>query len=213
MRKELERGKAMVPRNTSRSKSSGKNVVGLCSSLNPWIVALTVLLFGLAPAPHLHAQALGWEGETGVFVTPLAYTASAEGQRIHPVVAYHYFNAGSVIGEFHEISTEVGLGKRFEVGYTHEFHIQGDDSSLSPLWQNGFEIFNGKVILLPESYRKNKSIPAISVGFIARTGVRNVGDYLTYNNTINNGKNNGDVYLVATKVVTQVAKKMPIDRK
>jgi hypothetical protein len=48
------------------------------------------------------------------------------------------------------------------------------------------------------------------VGFIARSGVRNVGDYLTYDNHANNGKSNGDIYLVGTKVVTQIAKKMPI---
>ncbi len=120
-----------------------------------WLMALAGLVFGLVPAAHLHAQALGWEGETGVFVTPLAYTASAEGQKIHPVVAYHYFNAGPVIGEFHEVSTEVGLGKRLELGYTHEFHNEGGDPSLSPLWQNGFEIYNGKVILVPENYKKN----------------------------------------------------------
>jgi len=32
-----------------------------------------------------NSQALGWEGETGVFVTPMAYTASAAGQKIHPM--------------------------------------------------------------------------------------------------------------------------------
>jgi hypothetical protein len=173
-------------------------------------MALAGLAIGLIPAAHVHAQALGWEGETGVFVTPMAYTASAEGQKIHPVVAYHYFSAGSVIGDFHEVSTEVGLGKRAEVGYTHEFHIEGGNPSLSPLWQNGMEIFNGKVILLPENYKKHLAVPAISVGFIARTGVRNVGNYLTYNNGSNNGMNNGDIYVVATKVVTQAIKKVPL---
>lgn len=53
----------------------------------------------------------------------MAYTAWAEGQKIHPVVADYYFNAGPVIGEFHETSTEVGLGQRFEVGYTHDFRV------------------------------------------------------------------------------------------
>jgi len=177
---------------------------------NAWIMALTALALGIAPAAHMNAQALGWEGETGVFVTPLAYTAAGEGQKIHPVIAYHYFNAGPVIGEFHEVSTELGLGKRFEAGYTRELHVEGGDPSLSPLWQNGFDIFNGKAIVVPENFRKNPAIPAISVGFIARTGVRNVGNYLTYDNTSNNGKNNGDIYIVASKVVTQVSKKMPI---
>jgi len=200
----------MVRTNTMKCKSSSKSKVRFCHMPNPCLMALASLVLGLVPAAHLRAQALGWEGETGVFVTPLAYTASAEGQKIHPVVAYHYFNAGPVIGEFHEVSTEVGLGRRWELGYTHEFHNEGGNPSLSPLWQNGFEIFNGKVILVPENYKKNAAIPAISVGFIARTGVRNVGDYLNYNNTTNNGKKNGDIYIVASKVVTQVSKKMPL---
>jgi hypothetical protein len=174
-----------------------------------FVVPALVACVALCLPSSLLAQ-LGWEGETGIFVTPMAYTASSPGLKVHPVVAYHYFAAGSVIGDFHEVSTEVGLGQRIEVGYTHEFHVLGGNAILSPLWQNGFDIYNGKVILLPENYKKNNAIPAISVGFIARTGDRNVGNYLTYNNAKNDGKSNGDIYVVATKVVTQVSKKMPI---
>src|SRR5215467_8227015 len=87
------------------------------------LVVSMMLFSGLTSS--LHAQALGWEGETGVFVTPLAYTASAENQKFHPVVAYHYFNAGSIIGDFHEMSATFGIGKRLEFGYTHEFHTFG----------------------------------------------------------------------------------------
>ncbi len=181
-----------------------------CSLVLAVLFTLLVICASSAPA---HAQALGWEGETGVFVTPLAYTAAAENQKIHPVVAYHYFNAGSIIGDFHETSIELGIGKRFEVGYTHEFHNFGDNPGLSPLWQNGFDIFNGKVNLVPENYGKQNWVPAISAGFIARTGVRNVGNYLegvASNPDQISGKANGDIYLVASKVVTQVSKKMPV---
>jgi hypothetical protein len=170
------------------------------------------VLMALGLTASAHAQALGWEGETGVFVTPLAYTASAEGQKVHPVVAYHYFNAGSVIGDFHEASITVGIGKRFEFGYTHEMHSQGNNPALSPLWQNGFEILHGKVNLLPENYEKHNWVPAISAGFMARTGVRNVGNLVFENgggiSATDNGKSNGDVYLVASKVVTKT--KVPI---
>jgi hypothetical protein len=158
-----------------------------------------VFLFGSSAAGN--AQALGWEGETGVFVTPMAYTASAAGQKIHPVVAYHYFNAGSVIGDFHEASIEAGIGQRFELGYTREFHNFGGDPSLSPLWQDGFDIFNAKYIVVPENYKKHNWVPAISAGIIARTGVRNVGDYLKWNPNTNNGSHNEDFYGVATKAV------------
>ena len=126
----------------------------------PRTLALVVVLtFLLTSTVTSHAQALGWEGETGVFVTPLAYTASAEGQKIHAVTAYHFLDAGSVIGVFHQASIEVGIGKRMEFGYTHEFHAFGSDATLSPLWQNGFEIFNGKFQLLPENYAKKKWAP------------------------------------------------------
>ncbi len=41
-------------------------------------IALAVVVLGTATTSH--AQALGWEGETGVFVTPLAYTAASANQ-------------------------------------------------------------------------------------------------------------------------------------
>ena len=150
------------------------------------------------------SQSLGWEGETGVFVTPLAYTATGEGHVLHPVVAYHYFDAGSVIGQFHEASIEVGIGKRLELGYTHEYHAQGSNPNLSPLIQNGLEIFNGKLNLVPENYQKKTWVPAISTGFIARTNVRNLGNFVpagTGVSATDNGKTNGDVYIVASKML------------
>ena len=55
---------------------------------------LGLALFG--PTTSVHAQQLGWEGETGVFVTPLAYTVAqlqkigmdggVPGLRFHPSV-------------------------------------------------------------------------------------------------------------------------------
>jgi hypothetical protein len=167
-------------------------------------VILAGMILMLASATPLYGQGLGWEGETGAFVTPLAYTASAEDQKIHPVVAYHYFNAGPVIGDFHEASIEVGVGKRLEFGYTHEFHVFGGDPNLSPLWQNGFDIFNGKVNLVPENYEKHKWVPAVSAGFVVRPDVRNVGNWVegaAVNPAHVSGKSDGDVYAVATKLV------------
>jgi hypothetical protein len=53
----------------------------------------------------VHAQQLGWEGETGVFVTPLAYTVATPVRKFAlPVVAYHFLNAGSVIGRYNQLS-------------------------------------------------------------------------------------------------------------
>ena len=175
---------------------------------------LTIVLaagFGvLGTARTSQAQALGWEGETGVFVTPLAYTAASETEDIHPVVGYHYLNAGSVIGDFHEISITVGFLKRFEIGYTHEYHTQGGDPSLSPLWQNGFEIFHGKAMVISES--KEDWWPAIAVGFMVRENVRNVGNLKVTPgggvSATDGGKSNEDVYLVASKSLSQL--KLPV---
>ena len=169
-------------------------------------VALAVVVLGTATPSH--AQALGWEGETGVFVTPLAYTAASENQKVHPVVAYHYLNAGSVIGDFHEASITVGFLNRFEMGYTHEFHSQGNDKGLSPLWQNGFEIFHGKAMVIQENYHGEKWIPAISVGFMARQNVRNVGNLKFAPgggiSATDSGKANGDIYMVGSKQISQI---------
>lgn len=191
--------------NLSYSKKFGNGPIWL--SVAAVLVALVLVLGSATPS---HAQALGWEGETGVFVTPLAYTASAENQKIHAVTAYHFFDAGPVIGQFHEASIELGIGKRLEFGYTHEFHGFGNDMvgpdntpGLSTLWQNGFEIFNGKFQVVPENYAKTKWVPAISTGFIARTNVRNVGNQNGQDPAMNGmtGKTNGDIYVVASKVV------------
>lgn len=179
-------------------------------------VALSVLTLAMPLAPKLHAQALGWEGETGVFVTPQAYTASAEGQKYHAVAAYHYLNGGSVLGDFHEMSVEVGAGQRVEFGYTREDHLFGSDKDLSVLWQDGMNIFNAKVNVVPENFRKMSWVPAISVGTIIRTGDRNVGDYLAWQSDTargqnNDGKHNADVYLVGSKVIGKVnGKKLPV---
>jgi hypothetical protein len=166
------------------------------------------VLFGLTLmvgfSSRAHAQGLGWEGETGVFVTPLAYTQSTEDGKARATAAYHYLNAGSVIGDFHEVSVEVGVGKRIEFGYTHEFHTFGDNAALSELWQNGFDIMNAKINVIPENYKKMKWVPAVSVGGMARVGVRNVGNYVKDkmgNADKISGRDDGDFYLIGTKTL------------
>ena len=160
-----------------------------------FLAALAVVVLTLGLTASLRAQSLGWEGETGIFVTPLAYTAASETHKLEPVVAYHYFNAGSVIGDFHEVSITMGVLNRFEFGYTHDLHTAGSNAALSPLWNDGFNVFHGKALLIKE---KKEWVPAVSVGFMARTQVRNVGDA-----PYANGNNNADFYAAASKTVTQ----------
>lgn len=163
-------------------------------------VALT-----LAATSIMQAQNIGWEGETGVFVTPLAYTAgSPETGFGRPLAAYHFLNGGGVLGDFSEVSVTEGAFGRVEFGYTRAFHTAGGDPTLSPLWNDGFNIVHGKVNLVPENAGNASWAPAISVGFMLRSQVENVGGAMEDKDTTN-----GDIYLVATKTITQT-KKLPL---
>ena len=162
------------------------------------LMAGAAWLLGFAGAAQ--AQSLNWEGQTGVFVTPLAYTAGSPNTGAgKPVVAYHFLNAGDVLGNFHTASVTEGLFGRVEFGYTRVFHQDGSTEGLSDLWQGGFNIVHGKVNVLHENAAKKKWVPAISAGFVARTQVRNVAGVLA-----SRDNNNADFYLAATKTVTQV---------
>ena len=161
--------------------------------------AITLAISVLALTTSLQAQNIGWEGETGVFVTPLAYTAASPAKGLgHPLVAYHFLNGGEVLGDFYNVSATVGAFSRVEFGYTRALHSLGGDPDFSALWSNGFNIVHGKVNVVPENAGKTKWVPAISVGFIARSQVRNVGGVIQNKDTTN-----GDIYVVASKTITQ----------
>ena len=164
------------------------------------------LLFVLTANVHVaFGQSLNWEGQTGVFVTPLAYTAGSSKKSIgKPIVAFHFLYGGKVLGNFYTASLTVGALGRTEFGYTRDFHSQGSTAGLSNLWGNGFNSFHGKVNFLPENFAKQKWLPAISAGFVARTQVHNVGGWIDARRT-----NNADFYTVATKTITET-KKVPI---
>jgi hypothetical protein len=168
------------------------------------LAGMALMAFLVVKPGMLFAQSLGWEGETGVFVTPLAYTAASEKNQFQPVVAYHFLDAGPVIGDFHQISFTAGVLKRVEFGFTRDLHATGEDTALSPLWHDGFNIFHGKAMLLAENYGKHPWVPAISAGFMARTQVHNVGAAF-----LNQDVNDTDFYVVASKVVTQT-KPIPV---
>ena len=145
------------------------------------------------------AQGLNWEGQTGAFITPFAYTSPSPGNGIgHPNVAFHYLNTGAVIGNNFQASVTVGFLNRTEFGYTRSF-VSESKHALGPLFKNGFNTVHGKVNFLPENVKKTKWVPGMSVGFVARTQVRRVGGVIKAQDTTN-----GDIYLVATKVITQV---------
>jgi hypothetical protein len=163
---------------------------------------LAIVLMVIVGRHTAVAQSLNWEGQTGVFVTPLAYSVSTGDARLSlPVVSYHYLNAGPVLGNFHQISITMGAFGRVEFGYTGNLHQDGSTAGLSALWSGGFNAFHGKVNLLRE---RRGGLPALSVGFVARTQVRNVGGVIQGHDT-----NNQDFYVVATKTITRF-RKLPL---
>jgi hypothetical protein len=175
-------------------------------SLRPRVFNTLLLILTLSLTAHFaQAQSLGYEGPTGVFVTPLASTAASPAHGLGaPVIAYHVLAGGPVIGTFNTVSITEGLAKHIEFGYTREDHAAGNTPNLSPLWTDGFNIFHGKVNVINENAGKTKWVPAVSIGGIARTNDSNVGD-----GTNGQTKTNGDIYAVATKIVTQT-KKVPL---
>ena len=165
-------------------------------------VAFLILFLGV---PTAHAQNLNWEGQTGAFVTPFAYTSASSPDGFGlPAISFHYLDGGDVIGGLYQASATVGFFNRFEVGYTRAFNSAGSTPELSPLFEGGFNILHGKANLVTENAGKQNYLPALSVGFVARSQVRRVGGVITGNDTTN-----GDVYLVATKTITQT-KAVPI---
>jgi hypothetical protein len=159
------------------------------------VVILTMIHMGVG-TNRASAQSLNWEGQDGIFVTTLAYAVpSADKNFGRPVVAYHYLDAGDVLGGFHQVSVTMGALNRIEFGYTRDLH-QAGTSSLSDLWSSGFNTFHGKVNFLSE---RRTWRPALSIGFVARTQVQNVGGVIQNKET-----NNADYYAVATKTITQI---------
>jgi hypothetical protein len=166
-----------------------------------------LLLTGLLGTGAAAAQSLNWDGQTGVFITPLAYTAASPASGFGlPIVAYHFLNAGSVLGNFHTISITEGVGGRVEFGYTRDEHQEGSTAGLSPLWGSGFNIVHAKVNVVKENAGKQSWLPAISAGFVARTEDRNVSGLLA---APNKSYSNADFYAVASKTITQT-KPVPI---
>jgi hypothetical protein len=168
----------------------------------PFFLTVAVICTVLVTADVASAQAINWEGQTGVFVTPLAYTVPSSNHGFgRPVVAYHYLNGGQVLGGFHNFSVTIGAFGRVEFGYTRTVHQEGSTAGLSNLWGGGYNSFQGKFNFLQENAARKAWLPALSVGFVARTQVSNVIGVLQ-----NKSTSNADFYAVATKTVTRIPK-------
>ena len=168
----------------------------------PHLAAALVAIATAAAAPHLTAQNLTLEGQTGGFITPTAYVVYAAKDHFfsHPAVGYHFVDASKVIGNIHTFSVEEGFANRAEVGYTRSVHTEGNDPMFSSLWHfSGMNIFNGKVVAVKDGQGSDWT-PGIAAGFVVRTGDRFVTGALdrAFTGTAKSYTNE-DVYVVATK--------------
>jgi hypothetical protein len=179
------------------------------------------LLIVLAPAV-LRGQSLNLEGQTGGYVIPAAYTIPSDAGHkwSAPTLGFHYLKAGTTIGDFYISSVAEGYGNWLEFGYSRNSHSNGNDFNVPPynktgasaLWAySGFNVFSGKVKILAENRHKKNWIPAVSVGGIFRQGDYFVTGVLPNpnGNPLNHqAHNNGDFYIVATKLVRET--KIPL---
>jgi hypothetical protein len=198
---------------------------GSSTIINRRFTVLFLLLTLAFATRAAQAQSLGYEGPTGVFVTPLALVADSPAKGVGiPSVGYHFLAGGPVIGDFSTVSTTVGFAKRFEIGYTHELHNDNGGSktplapALTPLWNSGLDIVHIKANISPSFLSKvgifsvggvyrsgdqiGANINALAGALIAKDGIKPV--------YANQKTANGDVYLVGTRVITEVSKKLPI---
>jgi hypothetical protein len=159
------------------------------------MVVLLVFSLGAASLAQLN-----WEGQTGALLTPFAYTSASSAHGFgRPEVAFHYMNAGPVLGSEVQASLTVGFLKVGEIGFTRAFNAEGSTPALSPLFANGFNISHIKFRLVPENLHKTRFVPAIAAGAVVRTQVRRVTEVLERENTTCT-----DFYLVATKTVNEL---------
>jgi hypothetical protein len=155
------------------------------------------ILAALVLVPRANAQSLTMDGESGIFLQPLAdVVPSPEHKFGGPTVSFHAVDAGPVAGNYINIGVEEGFGNWLEFGYTRSNHTDGGDPTISPLFNfSGMNIFNVKAKVLPANYHGHKYLPAISVGGVLRTNDPFVVQAVKHKNATN-----GDVYLVGTRL-------------
>ena len=153
-----------------------------------------VLLF----VPRADAQSLTMDGESGIFLQPVAEVVpSAHHSFNGPTFSFHVVDAGSVAGDYINLGVEEGYGNWLEFGFTRAQHTNGGDPTISPLFNfTGMNIFNFKAKLLSSNFRGHKYVPTLSLGGVLRTNDPYVVQAIKHENATN-----GDVYLVGTKLI------------
>ena len=162
-----------------------------------YIPFAALVLGALLFSQRTNAQSLTMDGESGIFLQPLADVVPSPQHKFgEPTVSFHAVDAGPVAGDYINIGVEEGFGNWLEFGYTRSNHTDGGDPTISPLFNfSGMNIFNFKAKVLPANYHGHKYLPTISVGGVLRTN-----DPFVVQDVKHTNATNGDVYLVGTKL-------------
>jgi hypothetical protein len=179
-----------VNSNKDKKMTVERSIAKYVSFFLPILAALILL-------PRANAQSLTMDGESGIFLQPLADVVPSPQHKFGgPTVSFHAVDAGPVAGNYINSGVEEGFGNWLEFGYTRSNHTDGGDPTISPLFNfSGMNIFNFKAKVLPSNFHGHKSLPAISVGGVLRTNDPFVVQEVKHKNATN-----GDVYLVGTKL-------------
>ena len=164
-----------------------------------YVSIAALVLAALVSSQRANAQSLNMDGQSGIFLQPLAEVVPSPQHKFGgPTVSFHAVNAGPVAADYINTGVEEGFGNWLEFGYTRNFHTNGADPTISPLFNfRGMNIFNFKAKLLPSNYHDHKYLPTISLGGVLRTNDPFVVQAVKHKNATN-----GDVYLVGTKLFT-----------
>ena len=162
------------------------------------ISAAALVLATLFFSQRTHAQALNMDGQSGIFLQPWAEVVPSPDHKFGGTTAsFHMVDAGPVAGDYLNAGLEEGFGNWLEFGFTRNNHTDGGDPTISPLFNfSGMNIFNIKAKLLAANYHNHKYLPAIAVGGVLRTN-----DPFVVQSVAHKNATNGDVYLVATKLI------------
>lgn len=163
------------------------------------LISVMVLIFPvLLFMPRADAQSLTMDGESGIFLQPIAeLVPSPQNKFSGPTLSLHAVGAGPVAGNYINIGVEEGFGNWLEFGFTRAQHTNGGDPTISPLFNfTGMNIFNFKAKVLPSNFRGHKYVPTLSLGGVLRTNDPYVVQAIKHQNATN-----GDVYFVGTKLI------------
>ena len=139
------------------------------------------------------------DGESGIFLQPWANVVPAAPHKFDaPTLSFHGVDAGPVAGDYINVGVEEGFGNWLEFGFTRSNHTDGGDPAISPLFNfAGMNIFNVKAKIIPAGAHKFKYVPAVSIGGVLRTN-----DPFVVQSVLHKNATNGDVYGVATELLT-----------